>query len=59
MPTIIFSVVMGIISLLGLFIAARAHDTMFYFFGMVLFVFGVALIFGIVHRASAPKAKSH
>ncbi len=50
MGTWIFAAVMGLLSLLGLFIASRAHDTMFYTFGALLFLFGLAVIFAMIHR---------
>lgn len=50
MGTWIFGAVMALLSLIGLFIASRAHDTMFYTFGMLLFLFGLAIIFAMIHR---------
>jgi hypothetical protein len=46
----IFGVLMGVLSLIGLFLASRAHDQMFYVFGLVLFVFGVLVVFWLVHQ---------
>jgi hypothetical protein len=41
---------MGILALIGLLLASNAHDGMFYTFGLLLFLFGVAFIFGLIHR---------
>lgn len=43
-------VVLGVISLVGLVIASRAHDGAFYATGLGLFVFGVVLIFVLIGR---------
>ena len=42
--------VMGLLSLLGLLLASAARDDVFYFTGLALFLFGVLLIFGLIHR---------
>lgn len=43
---------MGIVSLLGLFLASRAHDGMFHLFGLLLCLFGIAFIFALIHKAT-------
>lgn len=50
MGTWIFGVIMGLLSLFGLFLASRAHDGMLYAFGLLLFVFGVGFIFELIRR---------
>lgn len=44
--------VMGLISLVGLFMASRAHDDMFYIVGLLLFLFGVLFNFGLIRRCT-------
>jgi hypothetical protein len=46
----IFGAVMALLSLLGLFVASRAHDTMFYAAGLLLCVFGLAFIFWLIAK---------
>lgn len=46
----IVGAIMGVISLLGLFLASRAVDGMFYVFGLLLFLFGVAFIFTLIAK---------
>lgn len=50
MVTWVFGAVMALTSLLGLVAAARAHDGMFHLFGMLLFLFGIAMIFSLIHK---------
>jgi hypothetical protein len=42
--------VMGLLALLGLFVAAGAQDGVFYATGLGLFVFCVLFIFVMIHR---------
>lgn len=42
--------VMGVLALLGLFLAAGAEDDAFYFTGLGLFLFCVLFIFVMIHR---------
>jgi UDP-N-acetylmuramyl pentapeptide phosphotransferase/UDP-N-acetylglucosamine-1-phosphate transferase len=42
--------VIGVIALLGLFVAAGAQDGVFYATGLGLFIFCVLFIFGMIHR---------
>lgn len=42
--------VMGVLALLGLFLAAGARDDVFYYTGLGLFLFGVLFIFVMIHR---------
>ncbi len=46
----ILGAVMGLIALLGLFLASRAQDDIFYATGLGLFVFGVLFIFFLINR---------
>jgi len=51
----IFGALMGILSLFGLLLASRAEDGMFSVFGWLLFVFGLVIIFVLIHRATDPE----
>jgi hypothetical protein len=42
--------VMGVLALLGLFVASAAKDGVFYATGLGLFVFCVLFIFAMIHR---------
>jgi len=44
----IYGVIMAVLSMAGLFMASRAHDSMIYAVGLLLFAFGVAFIFGLI-----------
>ena len=46
----IFGVVMALLSLVGLFIASRAHDAMMYAVGFLLTAFGLAFIFWLIAK---------
>jgi hypothetical protein len=60
MADFIVGAIMGVISLLGLFLASRAVDGMFYVFGLLLFLFGVAFIFTLITRHTGqPKGAAH
>jgi hypothetical protein len=50
MVAFVVGALMGVISLLGLFLASRAVDGMFYLFGLLLFLFGVAFIFTLIAK---------
>jgi hypothetical protein len=50
MGTWAFGVIMGLVSLIGLFMASRAVDGMFYTVGLLIFLFGVLFIFALIHR---------
>lgn len=41
---------MGVLALIGLFMAGRARDDVFYGTGLALFLFGVGFIFVLIHR---------
>jgi hypothetical protein len=41
-------VVLALAALMGLFISANAHDAAFSFFGMLLFLFGVMMLFRFI-----------
>jgi hypothetical protein len=46
----VLAAVVGVLALLGLFLAAGAKDGVFYATGLGLFVFCVLFIFGMIHR---------
>ncbi len=41
---------MGILAFIGLLAASRAKDPMFSFFGYLLFLFGIVVIFSLIHQ---------
>jgi hypothetical protein len=43
--------IVGVIGLLGLFVASRATDNTFYAMGLIVFVLAVAFIFYSIRRA--------
>ena len=43
--------IIGVIGLLGLFVASRAADDTFYSLGLIVFVISVAFIFYLIRRA--------
>lgn len=45
-------IAMGVLALLGLFLVSRSTEGMFTVFGSLLFIFGVASIIAIVHKAT-------
>lgn len=53
MASCVFGAIMGILSIVGLLLASGAHDSMMYVAGLLLFLFGVAMIFGLIHRATS------
>ena len=40
----------GLVGLVGLFMASGAQDDMFYFSGLVMFVFSILLIFRLISK---------
>jgi hypothetical protein len=50
MGSFVLGGVMGVIGMLGLFVASGAKDGVFYATGLGLFVFCVLFIFGMIHR---------
>lgn len=50
----ILGAAMGVMSLLGLFMASFAADVIFYGTGLGLFVFGILVIFWLIRRGTAP-----
>ena len=50
---------MGALSLLGLFLYSRATDGMFGLFGGLLFLFGLAVIIVLVHKATDYSTEAH
>jgi hypothetical protein len=47
----------GIISILGLMMASKAHDTVGYYGGLAIFIGAVLVIFFLIHRGSDAHAK--
>lgn len=50
MGNVILGAVMGLLGLLGLIMASRAHDDGIYVTGMIVFLFGVFFIFAMIKR---------
>ncbi|MGH6916485.1 MAG: hypothetical protein ACREJ0_02170 [Geminicoccaceae bacterium] len=50
MGSFVLGGVMGVLALLGLFVASGAKDDVFYFTGLGLFVFCVLFIFVMIHQ---------
>jgi UDP-N-acetylmuramyl pentapeptide phosphotransferase/UDP-N-acetylglucosamine-1-phosphate transferase len=50
MGSFVLGGVMGVIGLLGLFVASAAKDGVFYATGLGLFVFCVLFLFVMIHR---------
>jgi UDP-N-acetylmuramyl pentapeptide phosphotransferase/UDP-N-acetylglucosamine-1-phosphate transferase len=50
MGSLLLGGVMGVLALVGLFVAAAAQDGAFYATGLGLFVFCVLFIFVMIHR---------
>ncbi len=48
MASWVLGALMGLLSVFGLFIASRAADALFAFFGWLLFLFGVVMIFALI-----------
>lgn len=48
-------VVAGLVSLVGLILASRAHDRMFEIFGLLVFLCGVLVIFALIREATRPE----
>ena len=49
MASFVLGGVVGVLALLGLFVASAAQDGLFYATGLGLFVFCVLFIFGMIH----------
>ncbi len=58
MGAAIYGVVMGILALVGLFLASGAHDPAIHLAGLLLFLFGVVNIFALIHKLTAPPRRS-
>ena len=50
MGNYVFGAFMALLAVLGLFMAAGAHDPFFRFSGFLIFGFGVFFIFGLIHH---------
>lgn len=44
----VVGVLVGLVGLVGLFMASRATDTVFYWVGLLFFLFGVLFCFGLI-----------
>lgn len=51
----VVGVLMGLLSLFGLFLASRAEDRVFEWFGLLVFLCGVAVIFALIRKATEPR----
>ena len=47
----VIGIAMGLVSLIGLFMASKAADDAMYFVGLVFFVFGVIFIFALIGKS--------
>jgi hypothetical protein len=54
MGSVIYGVLMGALSILGLFLAAGARDGAIHLAGLLLFLFGLATIFVLIHKLTEP-----
>lgn len=59
MGTWIFGVVMALLSMVGLFIASRAHDAMMSTVGFLLVAFGLAFIFWLIAKHTGHPQGQH
>jgi hypothetical protein len=50
MGTWVLSAAVGVLSLVGLFVASRAHDGALYWAGLAVFAAGVAVIFWLIAK---------
>lgn len=53
----IFGTVMGLLSLVGLFMASYATDGVFYGTGLGIFLFGVLVIGWLIRRGTKPRGE--
>lgn len=58
MNTWIMGVVAALVSLVGLFVASRAHEGTFYYVGMGVAALGIAFIFALITRATGQPART-
>jgi hypothetical protein len=59
MAQAVFMAVMGVVAIVGLFLASRATDPAFYYFGLLLALFGIGTSFVVIHRLTgAPPRRS-
>lgn len=54
MAAAIYGALMGALAILGLFLAAGAHDGAIHLAGLLLFLFGLATIFALIHQLTGP-----
>jgi hypothetical protein len=57
MASFVTGAIMGLLSIIGLLLASRAHDGTFYVFGLLLFLFGVLFVFALIHRHTGHPAR--
>lgn len=57
MAAAIYGLVLGILAILGLFLAAHARDGAMHLAGLLLFLFGVVNIFALIHKLTAPPGR--
>jgi hypothetical protein len=54
----IYGAVMGLLAILGLFLAAGARDGAIHLAGWLLFLFGVINVFALIHELTEPPPRS-
>lgn len=55
MAAAIYGVVMGLLAILGLFLASGAKDAAIHLAGFLLFLFGVVNVFVLIHKTTEPR----
>ena len=53
----VFGAAMGLLALVGLLLASRAHDGMFYFAGLLLFALGIGFNYWLIARNTGHPTK--
>ena len=51
----VFGTVMGLLSLIGLFVASKSTDGTMYYVGLLFFIFGVMFIFALIGKSVGVK----
>jgi multisubunit Na+/H+ antiporter MnhC subunit len=59
MGSVIFGILMALLSFVGLFMASRAHDQMVSIVGFLLFGFGLAFIFYLIAKHTGHPTGQH
>jgi hypothetical protein len=57
MGTWILGAAMGVLGLVGLFVASRAHDGAFYWGGLAVAVVGVAVIYWLIAKHTGHQSR--